>query len=90
MSHPWQIDRWLNCPSFSVILIRGLLLFIVGDEVIIAEGSTRILPEDIVFFLGHRKHTAAVMAQFHVEGSGCKRVMIAGGGNIGLSLARKL
>ena len=61
-----------------------------GDEVIIAEGSTRILPEDIVFFLGHRKHTAAVMAQFHVEGSGCKRVMIAGGGNIGLSLARKL
>jgi trk system potassium uptake protein TrkA len=61
-----------------------------GDEVIIPTGTTLIREEDNVFFLSERKHTAAVMSQFHHEDEPCKRVMIAGGGNIGRLLAQKL
>ncbi len=61
-----------------------------GDDVIIPKGNTMIHEEDIVFFMGIRKHTATVMAQFHHDELPCKRVMIAGGGNIGLLLAKKL
>ncbi len=61
-----------------------------GEEVIIADGDTVVLEEDIVFFLGQKKHTSTVMAQFHHHVNACKRVMIAGGGNIGLLLAKKL
>ena len=61
-----------------------------GDDVIIPEGATVLRSEDIVFFLGLRKFTATVMAQFHHVDEPCRRVMIAGGGNIGMLLARKL
>jgi len=60
------------------------------DEAIIPQGNTRILADDIVFFLGERKGTAEVMAQFHHVDKPVQRVMIAGGGNIGSALARKL
>ena len=59
-------------------------------EGIIPTGSTGVREEDIVFFLAARKHTAKVMALFHHDEQPCKRVMIAGGGNIGELLARKL
>lgn len=61
-----------------------------GDDAIIPEGNTVILEEDIVFFMGKRKHTAKSMAQFHHDDTPIRRVMIAGGGNIGLLLAKKL
>jgi len=61
-----------------------------GDEAIIPEGKSVLRAEDIVFFLSQREYTAKVMAQFHEQAGTCKRVMIAGGGNIGLLLARKL
>lgn len=61
-----------------------------NDEAIIPDGKSIILEKDIVFFLGHRKHTAKVMSLFHAEAESVKRVMIAGGGNIGFLLARKL
>lgn len=61
-----------------------------GDEVIIPKGDTVIRKEDIVFFMGKRKDTSKVMAQFHHVDVPCKRVMIAGGGNIGLLLAKTL
>lgn len=61
-----------------------------GDEVIIPKGDTVVRKEDIVFFMGKRKDTSRVMAQFHHADVPCKRVMIAGGGNIGLLLAKTL
>lgn len=61
-----------------------------GDETIIPEGPSVVEAEDIVFFLSQRDHTTKVMSQFHDLAGQCKRVMIAGGGNIGLLLARKL
>jgi trk system potassium uptake protein TrkA len=61
-----------------------------GEEIILPKGDTLVESEDIVFFMGERKHTGLVMEQFHHAQKSCKRIMIAGGGNIGLSLARKL
>lgn len=61
-----------------------------GDEAIIPEGKSVVRAEDIVFFLSQREHTEKVMAQFNDQAGRCRRVMIAGGGNIGLLLARKL
>jgi len=61
-----------------------------GEDAIIPEGKSVVQAKDIVFFLAQREHTAKVMDQFHGQAGLCKRVMIAGGGNIGLLLARKL
>jgi len=61
-----------------------------GDDAIIPEGKSVIRAEDIVFFLAQREHTATVMSHFYDASKSCKRIMIAGGGNIGFLLARKL
>jgi trk system potassium uptake protein TrkA len=61
-----------------------------GNDAIIPEGKSVIRAEDIVFFLAQREHTTTVMSHFYDESKMCKRVMIAGGGNIGFLLARKL
>ncbi|MBX2824141.1 MAG: Trk system potassium transporter TrkA [Gammaproteobacteria bacterium] len=60
------------------------------EEAIIPKGDTEILADDIVFFLGERNRTAEVMAQFHRVDRPSRRVMIAGGGNIGSALAQRL
>ena len=61
-----------------------------GNDAIIPEGKSVIRAEDILFFLAQREHTTTVMSHFYDESKMCKRVMIAGGGNIGFLLARKL
>lgn len=57
---------------------------------IIPEGSTIIEPDDEVFFLGAREHIPKVMAELRKVDRPVKRVMLAGGGNIGMRLARAL
>ena len=61
-----------------------------GEDRVVPDGATVVREGDVVFFLGERKHTAKVMAQFHDVDEPCRHVMIAGGGNIGLLLGRKL
>ena len=60
------------------------------DEPLIPQGSTIMKGEDIVFFICKRNHTSQVLEHFHSEDLQCTHVMIAGGGNIGFSLAKKL
>lgn len=62
----------------------------VAEKPIIPDGKTVIKTDDVLFFMGKRKDTSKVMAQFHHDEVRCKRIMIAGGGNIGLLLSRKL
>lgn len=62
----------------------------LAEKPIIPDGKTVIQTEDVVFFMGKRKDATKVMAQFHHDEVRCRRIMIAGGGNIGLLLAGKL
>jgi trk system potassium uptake protein TrkA len=60
------------------------------DKTIIPDGSTVIEENDTVFFLAARKHIRTVMKELRPLDSPVHRIVLAGGGNIGSNLARKL
>lgn len=60
------------------------------DRPITPEGSTVIEAEDEVFFIAAKSDIRAVMSELRRLESPYKRITIAGGGNIGLRLARRL
>ena len=57
---------------------------------IIPQGDTVIEADDEVFFIAATEHIDAVMAELRNVERPFKRVMIAGGGNVGASLAQAL
>ena len=57
---------------------------------IIPEGNTIIEADDEVFFIAAREHINAVMGELRRIERPFKRVMIAGGGNIGVRLAQAI
>lgn len=57
------------------------------DRAIIPRGNTVIEVDDEVFFIAAREHINAVMAELRRVERPFKRIMIAGGGNIGARLA---
>ncbi|RMD71285.1 MAG: Trk system potassium transporter TrkA [Gammaproteobacteria bacterium] len=57
---------------------------------IIPTGDTIIEPYDEVFFIAAKKHIRAIMCELRKLEKPAKRVIIAGGGNIGLRLAKRL
>jgi trk/ktr system potassium uptake protein len=59
-------------------------------KAILPEGETVIEAEDEVFFVAARVHIPKVMAELRKLDRPVKRVMLAGGGKIGLRLARAL
>jgi trk system potassium uptake protein TrkA len=61
-----------------------------NDRSIECEATTMIQPGDEVFFLAAEEHIRTVMAELRRMDRPVRRVMLAGGGNIGLRLARAL
>lgn len=61
-----------------------------ADETIIPDGGTVIEEDDIVFFLAARRHIKMMMKEFRPLGRPVRRVVLAGGGNIGSNLAKRL
>jgi trk system potassium uptake protein TrkA len=57
---------------------------------IIPDGDTIVEEGDEVFFIAARDDIRKFMSEIRKEEAPARRVVIAGGGNIGLSLARKL
>lgn len=57
---------------------------------IVPEGDTIIEMDDEVFFLAAGKHIRAVMGELRKMDKPVKRVMLAGGGNIGMRLAESI
>src|SRR6201993_268148 len=55
-----------------------------------AEGDTLLADGDEVFFLAARDDIRRVMKELRVDDSAARRIVIAGGGNIGFHLARML
>ena len=64
------------------------------DRFIACDGRTRIEPGDEVFVLAAQEHIADVLGALHRPGTQpsqpVRRIMIAGGGRVGLRLARQL
>ena len=75
-------------------LVRGADMRIVaiyrGTERVAADGTTRIEPGDEVFVLAATEHIRTVLGALRQMDRPVKRVMIAGGGKVGLRLAREL
>ncbi len=61
-----------------------------GDQAIIPDGDTVVRAGDEVFLLADTRHIRQVMRELRKMDKPVKRLMIAGGGNIGLRLARAL
>jgi trk system potassium uptake protein TrkA len=59
-------------------------------ELIIPDGNTIIEEDDTVFFLAARKHIQTVMKELRPTDNPIRRVILAGGGYIGSSLAHRL
>ncbi|NOZ52142.1 MAG: Trk system potassium transporter TrkA [Gammaproteobacteria bacterium] len=57
---------------------------------ILPEGDTIIEVDDEVFFIAAKRHIRVVMKELRRLDRPCKRIIIAGGGNIGMRLAKAL
>jgi trk system potassium uptake protein TrkA len=60
------------------------------EQVIMPKGETVIEVGDEVFFLAARKHIRALVSAFRQSGKRNRRVVVAGGGNIGKRLAETI
>ncbi len=85
VSHPIQ-DLRKHIPNIDTRIVA----IFRNDRSIQCEGVTMIQPGDEVFFLAASQHIRAVMRELRRMDKPVKRVIIAGGGNIGLRLARAL
>jgi trk system potassium uptake protein TrkA len=59
-------------------------------QLILPDGNTVVEENDMVFFVAARRHIPAVMKELRPMDSPIRRVILAGGGNIGKNLARRL
>lgn len=61
-----------------------------NDEAILADASTVIEANDLVYYVAAPKHIRAITSELRRVDKPYKRIMIAGGGNIGLRVAQVL
>jgi trk system potassium uptake protein TrkA len=84
VGHPLKDMRMhLNVDARVVAIFRG-------DQAIIPDGDTVVKVGDEVFCIADTEHIRQVMRELRKMDKPVKRVMIAGGGNIGLRLAAAL
>ncbi|MBP7337752.1 Trk system potassium transporter TrkA [Niveispirillum sp.] len=89
-----------SCPIINTPLrqLTGLfpdlaievVAIIRGDRQFIPCGNDQMLPGDEVYFVADTNHVARAMAAFGHEERQARRVIIVGGGNIGLCLAEEI
>jgi trk system potassium uptake protein TrkA len=60
------------------------------ERLLHCQGSTRILPGDEISLLADRNDVRSVLRSLHPASEPVRRLMIAGGGKVGLRLARRL
>ena len=89
-----------NCPILNkpleelTDLFPSLKVFVAGiirnDELIVPTGRTELQIDDEVYFVTATEHTRRSLTAFGHEELEARRMIIVGGGNIGLSVAREL
>jgi len=60
------------------------------DAMMVPEGSDHLLPEDEIYFVAAADHVGRAMRLFGHEEREARRIVLSGGGNIGLFLGRQL
>ncbi|MDO5686920.1 MAG: Trk system potassium transporter TrkA [Neisseria sp.] len=60
-----------------------------NDSLILPTSQTKLIHGDEVFFLAPQEHVPLILKELHPESKPAKKIMIAGGGNIGFRLARQ-
>ena len=76
-------ERFPEAPMRMVALYRQ-------ETLLTCDGGTRICPGDEIFLLADAKDIRGVMRALHRSDEEVRRVMVAGGGKVGLRLARRL
>jgi len=61
-----------------------------NGQLVLLDGNTIIEENDLVFFLAAKRHIRTVMKELRPQDRPVRRVILAGGGNIGKNLARRL
>ncbi len=77
------------CKQLSAVDYRVVSIF-RGGAAIIPDGDTLIEDNDELFIIGAPKHVKTLLKSVRQKEKPVKRVMIAGGGNIGIRLAKAL
>ena len=67
-----------------------VIAIIRGDRAIIPDSLDQMLPGDDVYFVTEESHVARAMAAFGHEEPEVRRIIVIGGGNIGLCLAEEI
>jgi trk system potassium uptake protein TrkA len=67
-----------------------ILAIVRNDRAIIPDADDQMLAGDEVYFVAETTHVARAMATFGYEEPEARRIVIVGGGNIGLTLAETL
>ena len=73
-------------PDLRIVLVA----IIRNHKPIIPNGNDQILPEDEVYFTADTTHVSRAMAAFGVEEVETRRIVILGGGSVGLFLAEEI
>ena len=73
-------------PNLNIVVL-GIMR---GDKLIVPRGDDQMLVGDEVYFVADSEHVERSMAVFGHEEKEARRMVIVGGGNIGLFLARDL
>jgi trk system potassium uptake protein TrkA len=70
---------------------RPLIAAVVRDEeLIIPGGNDRLMPGDLIYFISEKDKLREILAVFDKHYPPANRILIVGGGSIGLRLARRL
>ncbi len=85
VGHPLKALRF-HLPNVEV---RIAAIYRDGEP-IMPDGDTLVLPGDEVFCLAATVHVRKIMSELRGSDRPMRRIMIAGGGNIGLRLARSI
>ncbi|MEE8272363.1 MAG: Trk system potassium transporter TrkA [Alphaproteobacteria bacterium] len=67
-----------------------ILAIVRDDRPIIPDSNDQMLPGDEVYFVTEESHVGRAMAAFGHEEPAARRIIIVGGGNIGLTLAEDI
>ena len=79
-----------NFPQPELLQAIRFIALVRGSEVIVPRGDTQFIIGDDVYFVGRPDHVRSFLEWAWPEHSSFKKVLIAGGGDLGLHLAQLL